>query len=449
MDIKKPDIDVKALLGKLAFLKNHLNMLVPLLIAVVGGVLFVPTHIINAGLRKDIQSESLQRVNKLKTLANEVVPERQWEVERQYQQAYAEDANAIEKWMKETSQRELLTYNLFPEPKTNSSLIFKEFGNEYLDRLHQTLQNLGAIRCPTQEQLATLVEGYRTVGGGRSPGEMYGRGRGAGQFVDATQQKVIDAVCRDQAKSGRIYLVPTALAGTSFWENYKREEGSFDDAVKECWYWQLGYWIISDVLDAVKTCNERASSVLTAPVKRLQSVQFSRPLALGAAGSMAGQGRGRGMYPGMRGMAGTETEDTESPNVAPKYVLSSADYLTPACTNRVSNEQYHIVHFAVQAVVSATEVMKFQNELCSVRDHTFLGIDGNGSEQHFQHNQITILEVHIDAVDRTDPRHQYYRYGDDAVVSVTLVCEYLFDKAGYEPWIPENVLSVFQKDTEE
>jgi hypothetical protein len=32
--------------------------------------------------------------------------------------------------------------------------------------------------------------------------------------------------------------------------------------------------------------------------------------------------------------------------------------------------------------------------------------------------------------------HQLYRYGQDAVVELNLICEYLFEKAGYEAIIP-------------
>jgi hypothetical protein len=35
--------------------------------------------------------------------------------------------------------------------------------------------------------------------------------------------------------------------------------------------------------------------------------------------------------------------------------------------------------------------------------------------------------------------HRYYRYGDDNVVELDLVCEYIFNTKGYEPIKPESV----------
>ncbi len=457
MDIKKPDVDFKALLGKLAFLKNHLNMLVPLLIAIVGGALFIPTHIINAGLQKDMNSESLQRADKLKRLASEVVPETQYEIEQRYQEAYAADANAIEKWIKGTSQRKLLTYDLFPTPETDSHFIFQKFGQAYLAGLDQQMQGLSAIMCPTQEQLAEHIDGF-SVGagrGGRGMGETYGeRGSRTGQNNE-TQQKVIDAICRDRAKSGQVYLSSVALAGTSFWATYDYIQAgyaSFDAALADCWYWQLGYWMISDVLDVVRVCNQQATHVLNAPVKRLINVQFNRPTIAGVNSSSSMRGRGgAGLYGGRgegMGMAVRQEEPTESSIAPPYYIQSSAQYLSPSCTGRISDEENHVIHFSVQAVVDAKELMTFERELCSVREHEFTGYEGNEPVQHLQHNQITILEIHVDAIDRDDPKHLYYRYGDNAVVEVTLICEYLFNKVGYEPWLPTEVVKVFD-DSEE
>ena len=35
--------------------------------------------------------------------------------------------------------------------------------------------------------------------------------------------------------------------------------------------------------------------------------------------------------------------------------------------------------------------------------------------------------------------HRLYRYGDDAVVRLDLICEYIFNKNGYEKIKPESV----------
>ena len=79
-------------------------------------------------------------------------------------------------------------------------------------------------------------------------------------------------------------------------------------------------------------------------------------------------------------------------------------------------------------------------ELCSAKEHQFRGYpDGNEPPQEFKHNQITILESKIGSINPNDQMHRYYRYGDENVVSLDLICEYIFDVGGYDILIPEPV----------
>ena len=55
----------------------------------------------------------------------------------------------------------------------------------------------------------------------------------------------------------------------------------------------------------------------------------------------------------------------------------------------------------------------------------------------FRHNQITILQSDIRPVVFTNEEHKLYRYGDDAVVQLDLICEYIFDKGGYDAIKPK------------
>jgi hypothetical protein len=83
-------------------------------------------------------------------------------------------------------------------------------------------------------------------------------------------------------------------------------------------------------------------------------------------------------------------------------------------------------------------------ELCSVKEHQFRGYpDPNDPvqtlqpAQTFKHNQITILETTMGSINPNDMTHRYYRYGDAPVVSLDLICEYIFDREGYEKIIPQ------------
>jgi hypothetical protein len=89
-------------------------------------------------------------------------------------------------------------------------------------------------------------------------------------------------------------------------------------------------------------------------------------------------------------------------------------------------------------------------ELCSVKEHQFRGYpDGTDPPQTFKHNQITILESKIASIDLNDQTHRYYRYGDESVVSLDLICEYVFDVGGYVILMPEPVLNTLDGKDEE
>jgi hypothetical protein len=90
-------------------------------------------------------------------------------------------------------------------------------------------------------------------------------------------------------------------------------------------------------------------------------------------------------------------------------------------------------------VVNAKSVLPFMKELCSAKEHKFSGFSGREPEQMFKHNQMTILESTITPVERESRMHDYYRYGEDALVELDLICEYIFNKAGYAEIKPEQV----------
>jgi hypothetical protein len=90
-------------------------------------------------------------------------------------------------------------------------------------------------------------------------------------------------------------------------------------------------------------------------------------------------------------------------------------------------------------VLSSKAIIPFMRELCSAKEHGFTGFTGQESAKVFKHNQITILESRVKPVDLTSFDHQYYRYGADSVVEVELVCEYIFNKKGYDAVKPESI----------
>jgi len=400
MDISR----LKGVIQRLSIFKDYSSLLVPVVIVLVGALIFIPTQLMSSKLSKEISKESVSIGKRIKSLSQDVVSSDQWMEEEKYQEAYERDANQIALLAKQSSQRQLLSYKIFPEPKDTSTLIFKEFGRKFREAVDGQIARVNARDCPTA---AELQRSLQSSGTSRRPG----RRGGSSSRLNERDTIIEDVLCREKAEAASVYANPADLSGYEFWGEH--EYAGMGEAVKDCWYWQLAYWVIEDVIDTIAACNSGSDSVFTSPVKRLMAVSFT----------MSGRGSGS------RGKAGDR----------PSYVLSIEDGLTGSLTARLSNDDIDVVHFNVIVVVSAKAVLPFMQQLCSAKQHSFRGFFGEAQEQIFKHNQIAILEYGVASINRGDIEHNLYRYGEDAVVRLDLICEYIFNKNGYDEIKPELV----------
>lgn len=443
-----PNVNIKDIFKKLSFFKNNLSLLAPILIAVVALLLFIPTRILGSKLRKTMEDESAKTARTITSLAgqlDEAAKARQMEP---YINAFARDANQIENLVKQTTLREIFTYRLFPDTNERTSLLFEDFGQKYRGAVDALLQSVKAGGPPTDVEIQAAMQkapqqgmgmyggmygGYGPGGPGRAPSagpgmassSPYGGGYGRGLAISTmamtdTQRKIFDTICLEKAQAAGTYASPVDIAGYLYWTDWKFENR--DAAYKDCWYWQMGYWMIEDVFTAVRETNKSATSVVDAPVKRVMNVSF----VLGRTGGRAIRRAGRSMR------AKKEGEN-------PLYVTSAKDAMTTPCTGRLTCEDYDVMQFNVRTVVDAKDALAFMKQLCTAKPHKFSGWKGNEPAQTYLHNQITILESGTAPVDPETPEHMAYRYGDAQVVELDLICEYVFNKAAYEAVKPQQV----------
>jgi len=423
----------KDLIKKLSVIRTDSSLLLPIGIGLVAIVLFIPNQLLSGKLKQQIESESIGKATRIQSI--EVVPREQLEQKEKYYQRYAQDANQIALLAQQTTQRELLSYRIFLDPndRPTSTLIFDRFGQRFRESVDRLLAEVNAGTSPTDAELERSLQQSPTgsrMGVGVARPSLYNRssrtmslygGYGFGKAAEINRT-IIEEICLERAKSKPVYAVATGLSGYEFWGTYKYS--GVDEAVKDCWYWQLGYWVIEDVMDAIKSMNSGSNSVFTSPVKRLMNVSFSM-----------GDARRRGPYIGFK----IRTKQTDTAE-KPRYVRSVEDAIIMPCTQRYCGDYIDVIHFRVRVVVSANAVLPFMKELCSAKEHKFRGYPtGDGPEQTFKHNQITILESSIKAIEPESQDHFYYRYGDDATVDLDLICEYVFNKAGYEPIKPQAI----------
>jgi hypothetical protein len=367
--------------------------------------ILVAAWFMGSSLKQNVAKTSLPMGNKVKSMLKTSPVTGQVEVEKRYQGAFERDVNLIKQLSVQGSERELLSYDIFPKPKDTSTLLFTRFGTRFCQGIDGLLAKVNARGCPSPEELSAAREAA---------------GSASSRFVGGAS-KIIDEICQSRAKSASVYASPQSACGYDFWQTY--QYANMDDSIKDCWYWQLGYWIIEDVFSTVEKINGSSKSVFTSPVKRIVRVGFVTPDALaGATGGDLAKGAG--------------------PQDRPKYVTKQAEQLTESFTARLGNDEIDVVHFSAILVVSSKSVIPFMLELCSGKEHKFAGWTGQEPERVFKHNQITILESRVRPVDITSGSHLNYRYGSDSVVEVEIVCEYIFNKTGYDAIKPEQVKPV-------
>ena len=395
--------------------KSYSSLLIPVVIGLVGVLLFIPTQIMSNKLKEGIATESISMGNRIRSL--NVVTDGQWKEEQKYQQAHERDANEIALLAKQSTQRELLSYKIFPKPRDMSVLIFGRFGDNFRAVVDKLIAGVNARDCPTPAELERGLQSSPVRRSHTTRGRYVG---GSPRRLGEVGAAIRDELCREKAESASVYANQADLEIYKFWGGYKSTTSSWDDAIKDCWYSQLAYWIIEDVINTIGNLNSGSDSVFTSPVKRLLNVSFGtgQKVSVVRRASKAGK---------------------EELRNKPSYVLSFGDVQVLPCTGRVSNEDIDVVHFNVAVIVSTDAVLPFMRELCSAKRHKFRGWDNNGQEQIFKHNQITILEYKITSIDREDASHLLYHYGDNAVLRLDLICEYVFDKAGYDAIEPESV----------
>lgn len=447
----------KDILKKLSVFKNNLSLLVPIIIALVSALLFVPTHLLGSKLRAQVQAESIPKwraIENIKKNPIEPVTEESLEAKRL---AHATDANEIIDLAEQTTMRELLSYDIFPEPDPNkgiSGLTFVEFGRRYRSGIEKLIADVKGGSCPTDIEIENGLQDS-AARMNRRPGMGMGMGTGMGGAGDPysmgpgprrlgmvagmsggprseIDRMIVDQMCEEKARTLSVYVNPIDIAGYEHWADYKFDPNMIP-AVKDSWYHQLAYWVTEDIFSTIAEMNA-GRDILSAPVKRLVRLSFT--MGLKRPGS-------RGSTAVIRSIGGRRTrQQNQEETDRPAYVIEDKEGLTDSLTGRYSKQEgpIDVIHFNVAVVVATRDVLPFMQKLCSSKEHRFTGYpDGSEPAQAYKHNQITVLETKTGAVDEYDPVHRYHSYGDESVVLLDLICEYIFDKKGYEPIKPQAI----------
>ena len=415
-------IDLSKLKGAfkwLGFLRPYAVLLWPVVLTLAGVLVLVAAIVLGRNFRSKVEKESIPMASQVKTLSNSAIPLGQVEAEKRYQEQYQHDANLIERLSEQSTERELLAYGIFPQPNDTSPMLFTGFGSSFRNHIDSLLVKVGARDCPTEKELSASAEKL-------SPGlRISSRGVG-GPLGSSQNDKIIDEICQSRAKQATVYANADDIGGYDFWDEYRYS--TMEDGVKDCWSWQLGYWIIEDVFETVQTLNAKSSGVFTSPVKRIMAIGFTSSDKL--------------LNVTLKGKNRTASQEK------PKYVTKLQELLAEPCTGRLSNDRVDVVQFSIVVVLDSDAIMSFMKELCTAKSHRYSGWTGDKQPQVFKHNNITILESKIMPVELDNKIHNRYRYGDrGATVEAYFVCEYVFNKKAYQQIYPVTAQSDEKADT--
>lgn len=424
--MKLPNIKdiLKIVLSKLSIFKNNLSLLIPVIIALVGILFFIPTQLLSRSLKNDIQKNSVETGNNLNKI-KVVITEDQLNAAKDSLNAALKDVNNIKLLAMQTTQRELLSYDIFNmDPNdansTFSQSVFYEFQKRYCDGIDSVIKEHNMRLCPTNVEISDELEASNILQSGASAA-------GSSQYNSRTSTEniqgiMIDQICQRRAKESFVYVNPAQISGYNFWSQFTYS--SLQEDVENCWYSQLGYWVIGDIFDTIVTLNAQHESLLEAPVKRLVRITFADDQT---SGGSAGLGNN----------AGQSLIYTDRP----RYELSSGSSIKETLTGRYSSDEYNVIRFKVVFVVNTKDSLKLISQLCSAKEHKY--IDKSGQSHTYKHNQLTVLNVSMKSVEMKSPDHELYRYGRDNVSEMELTCEYLFYMKGYEDIMPQSVKSIF------
>ena len=401
------------------FLKRYSVVLMPAGLILFGVVLLVVTVLTSRSTRAEMR-QSLSAGKQLASFWGKAVSKDQWIRERQCQQEYSKDAKAVKDAAKASCQRDLLSYKIFPKPQGSSQQIFERFGENYRRAVEGLVRKINGGESLSETQVKGLTaesssaatwDGTGRLMSRRRLGQGVGTGRSSAKKQGADEQ-IWDKVCEVRAMEICVYADASSFNGYDFWRDY--EFVGAEAALEECWKWQVGFWIQQDIADTIAAVNVGSGSVFTSPVKRLLRISF-------------------------RDSGRDQTTSGRGKNEPPQYVKTSADGLVKPCTGRVCDDDIDVVHFSFTVVLDSKAVTAFLEELCRGKRHKFSGYSGSEPEVECEHNQITILDFDMRPVEMAEDYKAGYRYGEGCVVKLNLVCEYVFDRGGYDPIKPEAI----------
>ncbi|MGD2095035.1 MAG: hypothetical protein PVH77_08530, partial [Phycisphaerales bacterium] len=227
--------NIKDIFKKLSVFRNNLSLLIPIIITLVAILLFIPTKLMSSRLEEKT-TKSVSIGKRVKSEIENAVTSEGWKVVQEQQREHAEDANEVVLLARQSTQRELLSYDVFLDPNITSALVFQRFGQRYRDVIDEMILEVDGGDRPTEIEIERGLEDSAVntrIRRGRAGMERSAMGRpamgptrrmpqarssrrggGAGSLYGGSsmrselQSMIIEEICQQRAKSISIYVNP-------------------------------------------------------------------------------------------------------------------------------------------------------------------------------------------------------------------------------------------------
>ena len=157
----KINIDIsklKNLLKVFGGFRAYSILIWPAIILLVCGTVLTATVLLGRGLKQKVNNESVPIGNNVLSQLKSSPAAKQAEVEKRYQEAYQQDANFIQQLSMQSSERELLSYDIFPQPKDTSTLLYTRFGENYRQGIEAMIRKVNGHDCPSADEIKVAQE---------------------------------------------------------------------------------------------------------------------------------------------------------------------------------------------------------------------------------------------------------------------------------------------------
>lgn len=302
--------------------------------------------------------------------------------------------------------------SLFPRPATESARVrlMTELTRVVPGAYAALLEDARAGMPPDPAELLRTLEARRTR-------EVQNRVQGR---VDQTLSAEEEAEIQEDMSELRMDYYQQRAERLSFYaepsvfQNVK-PAGESLPTLETAWEWQMQYWIVEDLVNAIAKANTDARglglSVPLAPVKRVLSVDVE-PWSAAASNDPLGRGRG------MDDDAGAGAMPTD-PNAAIQPTFAAA-FTGRAGYPGAPNALYDVRYATISVVVDMNRIPELLDAISTT-------------------NFMTVIDLDFRAIDPMPPLREGFVYGGDAVARADLRVETVWLRSWMKQWMPSEV----------